>query len=64
MIEKIRKIPEVVEVYRIFGVYDIIVKFSTNDKETIKDIIAWKIKNLDKIRSVLSLFVTENVEND
>ena len=64
MIAKIRKIPEVVEVYRVFGVYDIIVKFSTNDKETIKDIIAWKIKNLDKIRSVLSLFVTENVEND
>ena len=64
MIEKIRKIPEVVEVYRVFGVYDIIVKFSTNDKETIKEIIAWKIKNLDKIRSVLSMIVTENVEND
>ena len=64
MTEKIRKIPEVVEVYRVFGVYDIIVKFSTNDKETIKEIIAWKIKNLDKIRSVLSMIVTENVEND
>ena len=64
MIEKIRKIPEVVEVYRVFGVYDIIVKFSTNDKETIKEIIAWKIKNLDKIRSVLSMIVTENVENE
>ena len=64
MIEKIRKIPEVVEIYRLFGVYDIIVKFSTNDKETIKEIIAWKIKNLDKIRSVLSMIVTENVEND
>jgi len=62
--EKIRKIPEVVEVYRVFGVYDIIVKFSTNDKETIKEIIAWKIKNLDKIRSVLSMIVTENVENE
>jgi len=64
VIEKIRKIPEVVEVYRVFGVYDIIVKFSTNDKETIKEIIAWKIKNLDKIRSVLSMIVTENVENE
>ena len=63
MIEKIRKIPEVVEVYRVFGVYDIIVKISTNDKETIKEIIAWKIKNLDKVRSVLSMIVTENVEN-
>ena len=64
MTEKIRKIPEVVEVYRVFGVYDIIVKLSTNDKETIKEIIAWKIKNLDKIRSVLSMIVTENVENE
>jgi DNA-binding Lrp family transcriptional regulator len=64
VIEKIRKIPEVVEIYRLFGVYDIIVKFSINDKETIKEIIAWKIKNLDKIRSVLSMIVTENVEND
>ena len=64
VIEKIRKIPEVVEVYRVFGVYDIIVKLFTNDKETIKEIIAWKIKNLDKIRSVLSMIVTENVENE
>ena len=64
VIEKIRKIPEVVEVYRVFGVYDIIVKFSTNENETMKEIIAWKIKNLDKIRSVLSMIVTENVENE
>ncbi len=62
--EKIRKIPEVVEVYRVFGVYDIIVKISTNDKETIKEIIAWKIKNLGHVRSVLSMIVTENLDNE
>lgn len=64
VIEKIRKISEVVEIYRVFGVYDIILKFSTNDKETIKEIITWKIKNLDKVRSVLSMIVTENAESD
>ena len=46
IIEKIRKVPEVVEVYRVFGVYDIIVRISTSDMETLKEIIAWKIKNL------------------
>ncbi len=64
MIEKMRKVPEVVEVYRVFGVYDIIAKISSDDKETLKEIIAWKIKNMDKVNSVLSMIVTENLDND
>ena len=64
IIEKIRKVPEVVEVYRVFGVYDIIVRISTSEMETLKEIIAWKIKNLDKLRSALTLIVTENLDND
>jgi len=64
MIEKMRKVPEVVEVYRVFGVYDIIAKISSDDKDTLKEIIAWKIKNLDKVNSVLSMIVTENLDND
>jgi len=63
VIEKIRKIPEVIEVYRVLGVYDIIIKISTNDKETIKEIIALKIKNLNEVRSVLSMIVTENLDD-
>jgi len=64
IIEKTRKVPEVVEVYRVFGVYDIIVRISTSDMETLKEIIAWKIKNLDKLRSALTMIVTENLNND
>ena len=64
IIEKIRKVPEVVEVYRVFGVYDIIVRISTSDMETLKEIIAWKIKNLDKLRSALTMIVTENLDSD
>ena len=64
IIEKMRKVPEVGEVYRVFGVYDIIVRISSDDKETLKEIIAWKIKNLDKVSSVLSMIVTENLNND
>lgn len=64
MIEIIRKVPEVVEVYRVFGVYDIIVRVSANNMETLKDIITWKIKKLDKVRSVLSMIVTEKLDKD
>ena len=64
ILEKIRKVPEVVDVYRVFGVYDIVVRISTNNMETLKEIIAWKIKNIDKVRSALSMIVTENLDND
>ena len=63
MIEKIRKVPEVVEVYRVFGVYDIIVRISANNIEILKEIITWKIKKLEEVRSALSMVVTEKLDD-
>lgn len=63
-IEKIRKVPEVVDVYRVFGVYDIILRISSNNLETLKEIITWKIKKLDEVRSALSMIVTEDLDKN
>ena len=63
-IEKIRIIPEVVEVYRVFGVYDIIVRISSDNMETLKEIITWKVKKLDEVRSALSMIVTNDAERN
>lgn len=63
-IEKIRKIPEVVDVYRVFGVYDIIVRISSDNMESLKEIINWKIKKLNEVRSALSMVVTNNVDRN
>ena len=61
-IEKIRKIPEVVDVYRVFGVYDIIVRITSDNMETLREIITWKVKKLDEVRSALSMVVTNGVD--
>ena len=63
-IKKIRIIPEVVEVYRVFGVYDIIVRISSDNMETLKEIITWKVKKLDEVRSALSMIVTNDAERN
>jgi DNA-binding Lrp family transcriptional regulator len=63
-LEKIRKIPEVVDVYRVFGVYDIIVRISSDNMETLKEIINWKVKKLDEVRSALSMVVTNDAERN
>lgn len=64
IIEKIRKVPEVVDVYRVFGVYDIIVRISSNNMETLKEIITWKIKKLDEVRSALTMIVIEDLDKN
>ncbi|WP_144729189.1 Lrp/AsnC family transcriptional regulator [Candidatus Nitrosocosmicus arcticus] len=64
IMEKIRKVPEVVDVYRVFGVYDIIVRISSNNMETLKEIITWKIKKLDEVRSALSMIVIEDLDKN
>ena len=63
-IEKIRKIPEVVDVYRVFGVYDIIVRLSSDNMETLKEIINWKVKKLDQVRSAISMVETDDADRN
>ena len=63
-LEKIRKIPEVVDVYRVFGVYDIIVRISSDNMETLKEIINWKVKKLGEVRSAISMVVSNETAAD
>lgn len=43
----------------VFGAYDIITKIEAASAEIVKDIIATKIRGIDRIRSTLTLMGTE-----
>ena len=53
------EIPEVEEAYAVYGVYDIIVKLRAETMEKIKEVITWKIRRMNKVRSTLTMIVTE-----
>jgi DNA-binding Lrp family transcriptional regulator len=59
ILEAISQIAEVEEVNRVFGVYDIIVRLSSDNMDKLKDIITMKIRKLDKVRSVLTIIKSE-----
>lgn len=59
IIRKIKDIPEVVEVSGVFGVYDIIVRVSSDSMDTLREIITWKIRKIDKVRTTLTMIVIE-----
>jgi DNA-binding Lrp family transcriptional regulator len=59
IINKIKQVPEVVEVSGVFGVYDIIVRVSSDDMDKLREIITWNIRKIDKVRSTLTMIVIE-----
>ena len=59
VIEALKKLENVKEAYMVYGVYDIIAKAEAESMEKLKEIITWKIRRLDKVRSTLTMIVME-----
>ncbi len=59
VLKRLREVPEVKEAYFVYGVYDIIAKVETDSMDRLKEIITWKVRRLDKIRSTLTTVVME-----
>jgi len=51
------------EVQGVYGVYDIVLKLSSNDAENLRSIITNKIRKISKIQSTLTMMVIEEQEN-
>jgi DNA-binding Lrp family transcriptional regulator len=51
------------EVQGVYGVYDIILKLSSNDAENLRSIITNKVRKISKIQSTLTMMVIEEQEN-
>jgi len=62
IIEELKHLSDVKEVHGIFGAYDIITKIESDSVEHLKDVITWKIRKLNKVRSTLTLIVPEKQE--
>ncbi len=57
VLKGLKVIGEVKEAYMVYGVYDIIARIQTETMQELKDIISWKIRRLDKVRSTLTMIV-------
>ncbi|MFP3130521.1 MAG: Lrp/AsnC ligand binding domain-containing protein [Nitrososphaeria archaeon] len=59
VLKQLKEMQGVKEVYLVYGVYDIIAKIEADTMEQVKEIITWKIRRLEKVRSTLSMIVME-----
>lgn len=51
------------EVQGVYGVYDIVLKLSSDDSEKLRAIITNKIRKINKVQSTLTMMVIEEQEN-
>jgi DNA-binding Lrp family transcriptional regulator len=61
VIKELGNLNEISEVHLIYGVYDLIAKVEAESTEKLKEMIAFKIRRLQDIRSTLTLTVVEGV---
>ncbi|RLI26203.1 MAG: Lrp/AsnC family transcriptional regulator [Candidatus Hecatellales archaeon] len=59
ILKKLRKLPNVKEAHSVYGLYDLIVKVEFESLSGLKDYIYKHIRNLDKVRSTLTMIVSD-----
>jgi len=62
VISHLKTIDGVKEVHGTFGAYDVIVKIESDNHDTLRDIITWKIRKSERIRSTLTLMTIPGQE--
>ena len=58
VLEEVRGIPEVKEAHLIHGVYDIIARVEVDTIQGINDVVFFKIRSINKVRSILTMVCT------
>ena len=59
IIQQLNNLDDVSEVNGTFGAYDILTKIESPTVEMLREVITWKIRKIDQIRSTLTLMGIE-----
>ena len=55
----LKELEGVIEAHMVYGVYDVIAKIETTDLKALKDLISWKVRRLDHVRSTLTMIIMD-----
>jgi DNA-binding Lrp family transcriptional regulator len=57
ILDALRKMENVREAHGVYGVYDIVARVEAESLDQLKEVVTWKIRRLDKVRSTLTMIV-------
>jgi DNA-binding Lrp family transcriptional regulator len=59
VLAELKEVEGVEEAYSVYGVYDVIAKVKADSMDKLKDLITWRIRRLNKVRSTLTMIVID-----
>jgi DNA-binding Lrp family transcriptional regulator len=57
VLKDLKKVEGVDEASAVYGVYDIIAKVRAESMDELKEIVTWRIRRVDKVRTTLTMIV-------
>ena len=60
VVSTLEKVDAVVEIFPVYGVYDVVAKVQADTMEKLKDIVTWKVRSLDEVRSTITMLILED----
>jgi len=62
VLRDLKKVEGVEAAFAVYGVYDIIASVKAESMDKLKEIVTWRIRRLDKVRSTLTMIVVEEAK--
>lgn len=62
VLQALRKSDVVKEAYMVYGVYDIVAKVKAETMANLNEIVTWRVRGLDNIRSTIALTVRDKTK--
>lgn len=59
VVDELRKVQNVKEAHLVYGVYDAVAKIEAETMDKLKEIVTWKVRRLEKVRSTLTTIVMQ-----
>lgn len=59
VVETLQKLDAVVEVFPVYGVYDVVAKIKAETMEKLKEIVTWNVRSLNEVRSTITMLILE-----
>ena len=59
VLKAVKVVEGVEEASAVYGVYDIVARVKADTMDKLKEIVTWRIRKLDKVRSTLTMIVVE-----
>jgi DNA-binding Lrp family transcriptional regulator len=62
VINKLKEVPEIVDIYKVQGIYDIITRVNSDTEEKLKELVSERIRRIDGITGTVTVIIAKEIE--